>query len=450
MKLPEIFFQLIIEHGSKIAIISNEKEYTYNDIVLKSNFYKNIILENNILSGQVVFILSDYSFESIALFFSLSVNKNIIVPVTSENYTEINDRISETKPDWIFNIREDKLVKISEDSQIERHELINKIQKEKASGLILFSSGSTGKPKAMIHNLDNLLQTYLHKKHRVLNFLVFLMFDHIGGLNTLFNCLSIGSILTIPENRRPDHICYLIEKFKINILPSSPTFLNLLLIGKSFEKYDLSSLRMITYGTETMPESLLVKLKEVLPSVKFIQTFGTSETGIIKTTSKSSESTLMKIDDPDQEFKIVDGELWLRSKTQILGYINHNNESFTDDGWFKTGDLVEKFEDGYLRIIGRSKEVINVGGEKVLPSEIESVVLELCEIHDCKARGVTNAITGQMVVVDVVINKDYDFHEIKSIIRNHCRIKLDPFKVPVKINIVETIEFSDRFKKIRQ
>jgi acyl-coenzyme A synthetase/AMP-(fatty) acid ligase len=276
------------------------------------------------------------------------------------------------------------------------------------------------------------------------------MFDHIGGLNTLFNCLSIGSILTIPENRRPDHICYLIEKFKINILPSSPTFLNLLLIGKSFEKYDLSSLRMITYGTETMPESLLVKLKEVLPSVKLIQTFGTSETGIIKTTSKSSESTLMKIDDPDQEFKIVEGELWLRSKTQILGYINHNNESFTDDGWFKTGDLVEKFEDGYLRIVGRSKEVINVGGEKVLPSEIESVILELHEIHDCKARGVTNAITGQIVVVDVVINKDCISNEIKSIIRNHCRKKIDLYKVPAKINIVESIEFSDRFKKIRQ
>lgn len=450
MNSPDIFFQLILEHGSKTAIISGKKQYTYNDIVLKSNFYKSVITENNILNGQVVFVLSDYSFESIALFFSLSLNKNIIVPVTSENFAEINDRISETKPDWIFNLREDKLVKISEDSQIVRHELISKIQIEKASGLILFSSGSTGKPKAMIHNLDMLLHTYLQKKHRILNFLVFLMFDHIGGLNTLFNCLSIGSILTIPENRRPDHICYLIEKYKINILPSSPTFLNLLLIGKSFENYDLSSLRMITYGTEPMPESLLVKLKEVLPSVKFIQTFGTSETGIIRTTSKSSESTLMKIDDPDQEFKIVDGELWLRSKTQILGYINHNNESFTDDGWFKTGDLVEKFEDGYLRIVGRSKEVINVGGEKVLPSEIESVVLELQEIHDCKARGVTNAITGQMVVVDVVINSDHGFHEIKSIIRNHCRKKLDPFKVPAKINIVESIEFSDRFKKIRQ
>jgi acyl-CoA synthetase (AMP-forming)/AMP-acid ligase II len=300
----------------------------------------------------------------------------------------------------------------------------------------------------MIHNLDSLLSTFLQKKARTLNFLVFLMFDHIGGLNTLFNCLSIGSIITIPENRRPDHICFLIEKFKINILPSSPTFLNLMLIGKSFEKYDLSSLKMITYGTETMPESLLIKLKNELPSIKFIQTFGTSETGIA-TTSKSSESTLMKIEDPDQEYQIVDGELWLRSKTQILGYINHNNDSFTNDGWFKTGDLVEEFDGGYLKIVGRSKEVINVGGEKVLPTEIESVILELPEILDCKAKGVNNSITGQMVVVDVVAKKEYNTQEIKLLVRNHCRLRLDAYKVPAKIKIVDGLEFSDRFKKVR-
>ena len=449
MTITDKYFNLILEHNSKIAIIHNDKTYTYNDLVSKINYYKNIISESNITQGQIVFILSDYSFESIALFFSLSLNYNIVVPVTTENIAEIEERLIEAKPDWIFNLRIGTIINNVENLNIDRHDLVNKIQKQKSSGLILFSSGSTGRPKAMIHNLDSLLSTFLQKKARTLNFLVFLMFDHIGGLNTLFNCLSIGSIITIPENRRPDHICFLIEKFKINILPSSPTFLNLMLIGKSFEKYDLSSLKMITYGTETMPESLLIKLKNELPSIKFIQTFGTSETGIAKTTSKSSESTLMKIEDPDQEYQIVDGELWLRSKTQILGYINHNNDSFTNDGWFKTGDLVEEFDGGYLKIVGRSKEVINVGGEKVLPTEIESVILELPEILDCKAKGVNNSITGQMVVVDVVAKKEYNTQEIKLLVRNHCRLKLDAYKVPAKINIVDALEFSDRFKKVR-
>ena len=70
----------------------------------------------------------------------------------------------------------------------------------------------------------------------------------------------------------------------------------------------------------------------------------------------------------------------MRSKTQVLGYLNASMESFTKDGWFRTGDLVEELEGGYIRIVGRNKEVINVGGEKVLPAEVESVLLEIGEL----------------------------------------------------------------------
>jgi acyl-coenzyme A synthetase/AMP-(fatty) acid ligase len=80
-------------------------------------------------------------------------------------------------------------------------------------------------------------------------------------------------------------------------------------------------------------------------------------------------------------------------------------DSFTSDGWFKTGDLVEELEDGYLKIIGRSKEVINVGGQKVLPAEVESVILSMKEIDDCMVYSESNVITGQTVVCDVVLHE---------------------------------------------
>jgi acyl-coenzyme A synthetase/AMP-(fatty) acid ligase len=86
-----------------------------------------------------------------------------------------------------------------------------------------------------------------------MNMLVFLMFDHIGGLNTVFNALCMGACLIIPKIKDAKTICELIEKYKIMVLPSSPTFLNLILISQEYKNYDLSSLRMITYGTETMP-----------------------------------------------------------------------------------------------------------------------------------------------------------------------------------------------------
>ena len=443
------FIEKLSIHKEKIAIIDKENEVSYFDLVQNIFNFSSKLERLNIASGEVVFILGDYSFDSISLFFSLALNGNIIVPITSENEEEINERIIVVQPDWIFNINSNLEKKVENNFRLQRHQLLDSLIELKLPGLILFSSGSTGKPKAMVHNLENLLSNYIDKKVKEMNFLVFLMFDHIGGLNTLFNCLSMGVVITIPQNRNPNDIARLIEKYKINILPSSPTFLNLMFISNVFDIYDLSSIRMITYGTEAMPDSLLLKLKEKLPKVKFLQTFGTSETGIIKTSSMTSSSTFLKFDDPNQEFKIVSGELWLRSKTQVLGYINHSNDSFTEDGWFMTGDLVEKTEGGFIKIIGRSKEIINVGGQKVLPAEVESVIMELHFIQDCIVKSEKNSITGQMVCVDVVMKEGFVFKNEKLKIKFHCRQKLESFKVPTRIIEIDKVLFTNRFKKIR-
>lgn len=439
-------FEKFKEFETKDAIVVDEITYSYGSLLDQINIYKSI-LEKEIKPSSVVAILGDYSFFNIALFFALFENKNIIVPITSTISKIQDEYISESFCEYVIKTKENELdIQIIE--QNNSHEMIKTLKENQNSGLILFSSGSTGKPKAMIHNLDNLINSYKDKKAKSMNMLVFLMFDHIGGLNTLFNALCMGACLIIPKNRDAKNICELIEKYKIMVLPSSPTFLNLILISGENKNYDLSSLRMITYGTEAMPESLLLKLKESFPKVKFLQTFGTSETGISTTSSKSSDSLYMKIEDSNQEYKIVDNELWLRSKTQVLGYLNASMDSFTSDGWFKTGDLVEELEDGYLKIIGRSKEVINVGGQKVLPAEVESVILSMDEIDDCMVYSEANVITGQTVVCDVVLHEQKE--NIKKIIRLFCKDKLDAFKIPTKVNMVEKTNFSDRFKKIRR
>ena len=433
--------------NAQIAIIYNGKKYSYNELYIKIKEIENFI-KDKIKSGEVVAILADYSFVSIALFFALYENKNIIAPITSTSQKEIDGKVKESFSTKIINLENENLVITNIKSEAS-HKIINDLQTSKCAGLILFSSGSTGAPKAMIHNLDTLVDSYGDKKQKQINMLVFLMFDHIGGINTMLNILSMNATMIIPQNRNADDICKLIEEYKIAVLPSSPTFLNLILINRSYEKYDLSSLRMITYGTETMPEGLLGRLKAVFSKVKFLQTFGTSETGIAATSSKSSSSTFMKIDDENLEYKIVDNELWLRSKTQILGYLNRSMESFTNDGWFKTGDLVELDNEGFIKIIGRNKEIINVGGQKVLPSEVESVLLGMDEIEDCLVYGEQNAITGQSVSCDVVLKSGVEADGFKILVRKFCKDKLDNFKIPTRVNVVQKTEFTERFKKSR-
>lgn len=449
--MPSWLLDRIQGYGDAPCIYHRDKTYSYSD--LASEIKKSLLfLEKNQISAyQIVAILGDYAFQTIALFFALMENKNVVVPITTKVETEIQERIKEAyvetliyvDSEYNFQVEKKKLEK-------EKHPFFSILYEKQHAGLILFSSGSTGKPKAMLQDLDVLVDVFQDREKRPSNMLVFLMFDHIGGLNTLFNALSMGASITIPENRKADYICSLIERYKVNLLPASPTFLNLLLISEAYKNYDLSSLKVITYGTEVMPESLLKRLKEVFPGIKLLQTFGTSETGITRVTSQSSENTFIKIDDPNTEYKIVDGELWLKSKTRMIGYLNHEMDNITEDGWYKTGDLVETSGDGFIKIIGRVKEVINVGGEKVLPAEVESVLLQMPQISDCMVYSEKNPITGQIVVADVVLKEGFEPTSIKKEIRNFCKEKLDSYKIPVKVNVVDKTNFSERFKKIRR
>ena len=438
------------DNADKIAIIDDGKSYTYGELLegildLSSTTLKDI-------KNKVVAIIGGYSFYNIALFLALYENKNIIVPLVECNETALKESMADIKinagilefPNLEFPNLEFPNLEFLETND-KKHAIIENLFRQNHAGLVLFSSGSTGKPKAMIHDLDTLISSFEAKKPRKLNMLLFLLFDHIGGINTLLNILATLSTAIIPRERNSDEICALIEKYKISVLPSNPTFLNLILMSNAYKKYDLSSLKMITYGTETMSESLLARLKATFKKVKFLQTFGTSETGILNTSSKSSNSTYIKLN--DAEYKTINGELWIKSKTQILGYLNADMSAFKD-GWFKTGDLV--LRDGeYLKIVGRSKELINIGGKKALPSEIESVIMELENIADCVVYGEKNAITGQSVSCDVVLKSDMAKDELKKLIRSTCASKLERYKIPSKINVVEKIAFTNRFKKVR-
>ena len=136
----------------------------------------------------------------------------------------------------------------------------------------------------------------------------------------------------------------------------------------------------------------------------------------------------------------------------VNGYLNQDSDKFDKDGWYNTGDIVKVDNDGFLMVIGRINEIINVGGLKVMPTEIEKVLMEFDGVFDCIVYGEFNALTGQMVSSKIVLDnsKFLNLNEInlKKCIKNYCSSKLDKYKVPVKINFVDKIEFTDRFKKV--
>ncbi|MBQ8608522.1 MAG: long-chain fatty acid--CoA ligase [Campylobacter sp.] len=419
--------------SNKIAIIDNLVEFSYQDLLSRVNELCQYLKENGVNSNQIIAIYGKYSFDNIALFIALYLNQNTIAMIPNIELTK----------SYLDSSNAHKLITLDRKIiDLKTPNPINNKLKNK-NGLILFSSATLGKPKAILHDLSRLIDSHKDKKERNLRVLLFLLFDHIGGINSLLAGLISGSTLVIAKDFTPQNICKSIEKFKVNILPTTPSFLNLLLISKEYQNYDLSSLRLITYGTERMNQNLLKRLKSTFKNLKFIQTFGTSETGILRTISKSSSSTRFKLD--PNEYKIVDGRLFLRSDTMFLGYLNHDENI---NQWFDSGDLVDIDKDGFLQILGRSKELINVAGNKLLACEVETCIMELEQISDVIVYSKPSLITGEMVVCDVVstLNKD----ETKALIKSHCKAKLERYKVPVKINLVNKINLTNRFKKDRK
>lgn len=437
-----------IKQYDGVSIVDGTKTFTYKDLSSQIENYQ-LFLKDKIVDNDVIVIDSDYTFYSISLFLTLSNNPVIVIPIVLTTQEEFEKKLSVCLPTKILSIDLQGNITIvktefSEDYSTDYKEITSKGQ----TGLVLFSSGTTGKPKVMVQNLSTIMNILVEpRKQRRLVFLLFLLFDHIGGLNTLLSCLNNGSTIVIPKSRKPDEIIKLIKTNEVNVLPTSPTFLNLMMMEDTFHTENLNSLRMITYGTERMPEDLLKRLNLKLPKVKFLQTFGTSETGILRTASKSSDSLFFKIDDPDREHKVINGELFIRSKTSIKGYKNFDNSNFQKDGWFATGDLVEVDSEGFIKVIGRKNDVINVGGMKVLPSEIEEIINKIKGVLDSTVFGESNVITGNIVCAKIVTEKGYDKFEMKREIKKVCREKLDKFKIPSKILFSQKILFTERFKK---
>ncbi|MGH2305372.1 ANL family adenylate-forming protein [Campylobacter taeniopygiae] len=434
------FLNKIFNHDLEdVAIICGNK-YTYYD--LKKEVNKKILELKNY--NNIVGILGDFSFDNISLFLACIELKKIIVPFV--NKEELNVKINEVGLDVLFD--KGNFIKYKVEKN---HTLLKLLLKENQSGLILFSSGSTGKPKAIVHSLDQLLNCikFVNKNNI---FILLFLFDHVAGIDVLVKGLSSHSTLVIPKNKNAEEILSLISEFKVNIMPVSPTMLKLIMFS-DYNRYDLSSLEVIAYGSEKLDNVILNKLKLIFPKVYFKQNFGTSETFSLETRNHKNKEEYFKI--INTCYKIINNELFIKSDTQSLGYLNADNSAFDNEGYFATGDLVEVIHENgeeYIKIIGRNKEIINVGGEKVLPQEVEGIILQIPFIQDCLVYSQKNPITGQSVCAKIVLEqgKTLNSLELKKEIRLFCKDKLANYKIPTKIEIVEKLEFSDRFKKVRR
>lgn len=315
-----------------------------------------------------------------------------------------------------------------------------------APGLVLFTSGSSGEPKGVVHDVDRLL-TRFEDRRPAAKVAAFLLFDHIGGVNTVLHTLAHGGCVVTMPDRSPHVVAERIQTESVQVLPTTPTYLNMLAIAQELPR--LASLELITYGTEVMPASTLAAVREALPRVRLLQTYGMSELGIVRSRSVD-ESTWVSIGGPELQWRVFDGTLRIRTTTAMAGYLNAP-DPFDSDGWFDTGDEVEVDGDR-IRFLGRRDDTINVGGQKVQPATVESVIAEVPGVLDVAVSAEPSPLTGQLVAA-TVYTEQFDpalRSRIRARIRAACLASLEPWQVPARIRFTDSPMATDRFKRDRR
>jgi len=433
-------------YKSQTALIWHNTSYTYSQLLDRINNWR--IALNDFPQGTIVGLESDFSPETIAILFTL-IEKNVIVVPLDINHSNKNlKKIEIAQLDYFIKVINENEINITKiiPAVNDKNNLYKIIKQKGVPGLVLFTSGSSGEPKGALHDFSKLLAKFYVKRNALLT-INFLLFDHWGGLNTLFHILSNGGTVVVLENRNPDYVCELIEKYKAELLPTSPTFLNMLVLSRAYERHSLKSLKVISYGAEPMPESLLKHLNTLFPDIKLQQTYGLIELGVMRSQSKDNGSLWVKIGGEGYQTRVLDGILQIKSDSAMLGYLNAKSP-FTDDGWFITGDSVE-VDGEYFKILGRKSEMINVGGEKVFPQEVENIILTIEHVLDVQVYGEKHSFTGNIVCAKIFVEENSDFELVKKQIKKICKKKLESYKVPVKIIISDKPFYSERYKKSR-
>jgi acyl-CoA synthetase (AMP-forming)/AMP-acid ligase II len=448
--------QRLQQFESQPVALSPSGSVNYGQLLQNIEQWHSAIDKWDIKAGDRVGLIGDYHIDVVALLLTLLARGCIVIPLSEDDRSLFEERLDICCATKVITV--DNTVDINADTVSCQdhgntddtvHELMVPMSSIGKPGFVIFTSGSTGKGKAVLLDFAKMTAKFKDKVRTSFRTLLFLKLDHIGGMNTLFSVLFNGGTIVTSASRQAGDICQCVHKHQVELLPTTPSFLNMLLMSNMYSNYDLSSLKVITYGTEVMPNSTLASMAKVFPDIILKQTYGLSELGILSTKSKSNESKWMKIGGAGFDIKVKDDVLWIKSEQAMLGYLNAPSP-FDEDGWYNTGDKV--LVDGdYFQILGRESEIINVAGEKVYPIEVESFLLTLDNVKDVVVKCKKSPVVGQMIWAEFVLEKPEDKAAFKQRIVACAQDYFPAYKVPGLITIAKGDNLvGGRFKKIRK
>lgn len=417
MKKIEDFIQLHAEsHPNKIAVICDDVSITYKELFEKVRLKVEELNGHDIKSRQIVCFKNTQNLDFLLTYFALHIIDAVALPlerdISSDNMQQIRD-VYETflPPDGIADI--------------------------------LFTTGTTGKSKGVmvghdtiLADAENLMCSQGFNSENV--FLITGPLNHIASLSKIYPVLMTGATLYILQGMKDmnaffkalDYPCNKIATF---LVPASVRIL-LQFAKDKLERYS-DKIEFIETGAAPMPHSDMFELCRILPNSRLYNTYASTETGIISTYNFNDGRCLagcLGKEMKNSHFFITNnGQIACSGKTIMKGYANDEEatKAILVNNIIYTADNGEIDSNGMLHIMGRNDDVINVGGYKVAPTEVEDVAMSFPDIEDCICISVPSVITTNVLKLIVVTRNNISLPK-KDLVM-FLKSKLETFKIPL-------------------
>ena len=316
---------------------------------------------------------------------------------------------------------------------------------------LLSTSGTTGTPKLVSYNITSLMKTSKKDVTKGAHFRWGLCYDlnRFAGLQVYLQAIASGSPLTITESS--DELTDIVKLFvdkNVTCMSATPSFWRKVLMTKGSERLEL---KRITLGGEISDQTVLSSLKKHYERSHIVHIYASTEAGVGFSVKDGLEGFPADFIGPSKlssvELKIADSILWIKSDRAASAILN-GSITIDDDGFVNTGDIVE-IKHGRILFIGRDSGAINVGGNKVIPEEIEAVLNSHPRVIQSQVFGKKNAVLGMLVSAEVINEKAVELAEQKAFKKElvtFCKDKLESFKIPAMIKFVEEIAVNESGK----
>ncbi len=339
--------------------------------------------------------------------------------------------------------------------------------------ILMYTAGTTGLPKGvpLRHNgfvsyvLENVDPASPDTEER--NLLTVPLY-HVAGIQAMMAAIYGGRTLALMRQFEVNEWMETVQNEHANRAMLVPTMLKNIVDNPDFAKYDLSSMKVITYGAAPMPYEVISKAITLMPWVRFINAFGQTETAstitslgpedhIIEGTEEEREKKLKRLTTsigkplPDVEVKILGedgkalppnevGDIVAKGPRIMTGYWQDEQktaQAFTPDGWLITSDRGWMDEEGYIYLAGRGDDMIIRGGENIAPGEVENALTSHPKVEEAAVIGVPDPEWGQIPRAIVVLKKGET--ATADEIMEHCRSTLASYKRPRSVVFLDVL-----------